>query len=738
MRLHDAAASLLLLTTSGCSAFGTSAAGIITSQHALTSGAVAGSSGHSTAFVPRNKKLSLDSGSGGSSSSRLAISSAPRGGATTTTTSLSSATASSGTNTLPSSLEGIVTADNWSLLSQRGQEALQSLVESDAGIGAQVHVYGDWPEAGAEDDGKIRLTEKLADLDASYPGGLSAYLGKARVLLKESADGTNPFSDFTASVPEGENLQYDTLEPDSHTGMTFTEAEQTGLTGIDSVAFVLVAGGLGERLGYSGIKLSLETNLITNKSYLAMYARYIQAMQRMAHVKTGRKEVRIPLVIMTSGDTDGPTRKLLEENDNFGFEPDQISIVCQDKVAALKDSMAGLSLGKERWDVETKPHGHGDVHHLLLREGHIDRWEKDGKKHVVFLQDTNALIINSVLPALGVSIAKKFDMNSITIPRLAGEAAGAITRLEHDSDPEKSLTINVEYNQLDPLLKTQGDRKGDVADPATGFSPYPGNSNILIIGMDAYAKTLRGEDQGVVVEFVNPKYKDDTRTEFKKPTRLECMMQDIPKLFQKEMGSDSNIGFTNFDRWFSFSPAKNSLESGVEAVEGGSNAPGTMSSAESDKYIQNQRKLKFAGVDLKVSEEEDLVPIAGIPVTPGPRIIICPGFAITQEEVMNKIEGGKITERSSLVLEGEGLTVKNLDLDGALIIRTGHDCNVLVDGLVVRNKGFEVEEIPEGADVPEEVAIRGYTMKKHEAMEIIIDEPGKYVIDKDGNVEKVM
>ena len=133
---------------------------------------------------------------------------------------------------------------------------------------------------------------------------------------------------------------------------------------------------------------------------------------------------------MTSGDTDAPTRQLLADNDNFGFEPGQVSIVCQDKVAALKDSMAGLSLGGSRWDVETKPHGHGDVHHLLLREGHIDRWEKEGKKHVVFLQDTNALIINSVLPALGVSIAKKFDMNSITIPRLAGEAAGAITRLE--------------------------------------------------------------------------------------------------------------------------------------------------------------------------------------------------------------------------------------------------------------------------------------------------------------------
>lgn len=77
--------------------------------------------------------------------------------------------------------------------------------------------------------------------------------------------------------------------------------------------------------------------------------------------------------------------------------------------------------------------------------------------------------------------------------------------------------------------------------------------------LDSYYKTLQGEDQGVVVEFVNPKYKDDTRTEFKKPTRLECMMQDFPKLLQKEMGSEANIGFTTFDRWFTFSPAKVNL-----------------------------------------------------------------------------------------------------------------------------------------------------------------------------------
>ena len=253
-----------------------------------------------------------------------------------------------------------------------------------------------------------------------------AYLGKAKQLLRESADGVNPFSDYRALVPEGERLSFD-----EEGTMDFAEAEQLGLHGMANVALVLVAGGLGERLGYSGIKLSLETNLCTSKSYLAFYVHYLQAMEYVARKITGKKTIKIPLVIMTSGDTDGATRELLASNNNFGLDDDQIFVIVQDKVPALRDINAGLALeDNDRWAIQTKPHGHGDVHHLLLREGLVDLWEQQGKTHVIFLQDTNALVINSIIPTLGVSIKKGFHMNSICIPRLAGEAAGAITRLE--------------------------------------------------------------------------------------------------------------------------------------------------------------------------------------------------------------------------------------------------------------------------------------------------------------------
>eukprot|EP00531_Pseudo-nitzschia_arenysensis_P009560 CAMPEP_0116133172 /NCGR_PEP_ID=MMETSP0329-20121206/9961_1 /TAXON_ID=697910 /ORGANISM="Pseudo-nitzschia arenysensis, Strain B593" /LENGTH=697 /DNA_ID=CAMNT_0003627779 /DNA_START=67 /DNA_END=2160 /DNA_ORIENTATION=+ len=631
-------------------------------------------------------------------------------------------------------IKSAISAENLELLSERGRNAIASLMENDVD-GFQEHVYENWPEAGVEDEGKKLLTEQLADLDSSYPGGLAAYTSKARVLLKESADGTNPFEDYEAVLSEGETLSYD-----GEGTMSFSEAEKIGMEGIAGAAFVLVAGGLGERLGYSGIKLSLETNLCTEECFLEVYIKYIQSLQYMARSKTGRDDIRIPLVIMTSGDTDQPTRDLLKANNYYGMDEDMITIVMQDKVPALKNNNAALALDDDdRWTVQTKPHGHGDVHHLLFREGLVDKWEEEGRTHVVFLQDTNELVINSVIPVLGVSISKGFDMNSICIPRLAGEAAGAIARLEHKSDPSKSLVINVEYNQLDPLLRSQGDCKGDVADPKTGYSPYPGNANNLVIGLEAYAKTLRGEDQGVVLEFVNPKYKDETRTDFKKPTRLECMMQDLPKLFQKELGSDVNIGYTMLDRWFTFSPAKNALEAGAEAVGKGSTAPGTMSSAESDKYIQNQRKLKFAGVDLPIATESDLTPVAGIPVAAGPRIVLGSSFAVSQEEILAKIQGdaNKITERSSLVLEGHHLTIKDLDLDGALVIKAGDETHVTVEGLKVQNKGWELVENEAGKDYPETVAIRGYTMAKHETKEYILNEPGSFVIGADGEVKKI-
>ncbi|XP_044963067.1 UDP-sugar pyrophosphorylase-like isoform X1 [Hordeum vulgare subsp. vulgare] len=76
--------------------------------------------------------------------------------------------------------------------------------------------------------------------------------------------------------------------------------------------------------------------------------------------------------------------------------------------------------------------------------------------------------------ALGVSATKGYNVNSLAVPRKAKEAIGGITKLTHVDG--RTMVINVEYNQLDPLLRATGHPDGD-ANCETGYSPYPGNIN---------------------------------------------------------------------------------------------------------------------------------------------------------------------------------------------------------------------------------------------------------------------
>jgi UDP-sugar pyrophosphorylase len=117
------------------------------------------------------------------------------------------------------------------------------------------------------------------------------------------------------------------------------------------VGFVLVAGGLGERLGYSGIKVELPCETTTNTCYMQLYCEIILAIQQ----RHG-PGVELPLAIMTSDDTYAKTVALLEGNSYFGLNPGQVTIMKQEKVAALTDNMAHLAKSG-KYEVESKPHG---------------------------------------------------------------------------------------------------------------------------------------------------------------------------------------------------------------------------------------------------------------------------------------------------------------------------------------------------------------------------------------------
>ena len=267
-------------------------------------------------------------------------------------------------------------------------------------------------------------------MDSIYAGGIVQYIKNARKLLEESRVGANPLDGYTPEVPSGESLDFGSD--------AFRHYERKGVEEAGQCAFVLVAGGLGERLGYSGIKIALPVEMCSGMCYLQSYIESILALQYKAQKK--QPGVKLPLAIMTSGDTHEKTQALLTSNGYFGMEPEQVVLMKQEKVACLGDGHGRLAM-EDSYTIQTKPHGHGDVHMLLHSTGLAKKWQQDGFKWICFFQDTNGQVFRALPAAVGVSAEHEYDVNSLAVPRKAKEAIGAITRLKGQDG--SSMTINV-------------------------------------------------------------------------------------------------------------------------------------------------------------------------------------------------------------------------------------------------------------------------------------------------------
>jgi len=537
------------------------------------------------------------------------------------------------------------------------------------------------------------ILDQLHRIDAVLPGGgLRGYLSRARKLLQDAKDAVNTFAGKIPSVPEGEDL----TGPTGPGSESYAELERVGMSQLAHCSFCLVAGGLGERLGYPGIKISICSEITSGITFIETYIRFILAFQAYARKETGQDDLILPLAIMTSGDTHSQTVDLLAENDNYGMVPDQITIMQQEKVPALMDVNARIAMKDGK--VETKPHGHGDVHALLHQTGLASKWAGEGKRWLLLFQDTNPLPFRSLCAVLGVSANRDFTVNSVAVPRLPGEAIGGICKLTSAQAGGDEFTINVEYNELDPLLKTTP-AGGDVPDK-TGFSPYPGNINVLVFKLSNYAKCL-DRSNGIVKEFVNPKWQDDSRTKFKSPTRLECTMQDFPLL----CGPEDRVGFSQLERQMCFTCVKNNLTDAAKKKP-----PDCALSAEADIYACNARLLSLAGPKVEIAEPAE-VEFLGIHALIGARIVLMPAWGISLEDMKSRVKGPvRISGKSALVLDGD-VVLEELDLDGALVVRGAG-----VTGGEVHNAGCPLAAISatELDAQPPFMKIRGYHLLEGE------------------------
>jgi len=275
-------------------------------------------------------------------------------------------------------------------------------------------------------------------------------------------------------------------------------------------------------------------------------------------------------------------------------------------------------------------------------------------------------------------------------------------------------------NQLDPLLRATGDKMGDVADES-GNSPYPGNINVLVVRLSTYVEMLK-KSNGLMPEFVNPKYKDKHKTTFKKPTRVECMMQDYARL----LSGKNRVGFIEAPRWIVFSAVKNNIVDAATKLRR-SGAAESGSSGEFDMYLACRRYLAAAGVRFGRDKE---VTYHDIQVPYGARCVYSPSFGVTLDEVKKRIMGKvTVSNESTLVLDGD-IDIINLELDGALIIKACPGSKVIIKNLTVKNDGWRMKVIsPDDESYAQKYRIRGYVIDKEDQLELNYPVPGSHIVD---------
>lgn len=518
----------------------------------------------------------------------------------------------------------------------------------------QDHLFDGWPQNPEYySETQVDLLEDLYEFEKDYEGGVEQYIINGRRLLDLRDQESEIYSEI--EVPpllyRAPSLYHRSDELDA--------LEQQAEALMKHTVFVLVAGGMGERLGYSGAKVTLPIETASGEKYLQHYLKW-------ALTVGGAK---VPFVIMTSAETHQNTVALIKDLGMTDMEG--LILLKQETVFCFADLAGHLALSKGK--LVRKPHGHGDVHALLYRAKHqngmglVDYWLKNGYQHIAFFQDTNAAATMTIPITIAVSAANNLHMNFSCIPRLPNEAVGAICRTLLD-DERSWRTVNIEYNIFDVVAQNLSRERGDFAAKDGGrYSAFPGSINNLVMDLPSYHKLLK-EHHGCVPEFMNPKYTDDTCREFSKPARIESLMQDFAFFYQE---NEYRVGATTFAR-SSYHPVKNALGAAIKKViRNGS--PFCAASGEEGYYQLQRKRLRAIGIavpeQLKVDVTiQDVIPLRLFPMIVIDAVAGRSGMLKDLENLFPTPDGIHISPGSTLIITGRCI-VKSLWLDGALHIK---------------------------------------------------------------------
>ncbi len=169
-------------------------------------------------------------------------------------------------------------------------------------------------------------------------------------------------------------------------GFTRSAAVQRGEEALRSgkVGMILVAGGLGTRLGFDSPKGMFPLGPVSNRPLFQILIDQLRAISR-------RFGVRIPLYVMTSPATHDVTEKFLQEHQRFGLPAEDLQLFQQGTMFAVEEATFNILLDTPG-EIFTGPDGHGGMLAALKKKGVLADARRRGIEQFFYGQIDNPLL----------------------------------------------------------------------------------------------------------------------------------------------------------------------------------------------------------------------------------------------------------------------------------------------------------------------------------------------------------
>jgi UDP-N-acetylglucosamine/UDP-N-acetylgalactosamine diphosphorylase len=213
------------------------------------------------------------------------------------------------------------------------------------------------------------------------------------------------------------------------------------------VGILLVAGGQGSRLGFSGPKGCLPVGPISNRTLFEIHAGKIFKLRE-------RYGAALPWYIMTSRANDAASRAFFEEHDFFGLPPADVRFFPQSMLPAF--DAGGRLILEEKHRVFESPNGHGGVFAAFAESGGLEDARQRGLDHIFHFQVDNPLMRVADPLFMGLHALAGAEMSSKVLAKTGpGEKLGVVVL-------EGGRPRVIEYSDLSAAEAELRDEQGEL------------------------------------------------------------------------------------------------------------------------------------------------------------------------------------------------------------------------------------------------------------------------------------